>query len=179
MCVKLLGRYDNFPTNIHGIARFTCPTSTRILQKTITRTLRTLNKQTIELKKLTKASPTNCIVNFEFGVADADTFSFLDEEELKKIEKALEKQAFPILDVFCAARYHILEASEKRKSLKFDYNMLRFTFYGKDMELFVYHERGIQRIPAEDLILFLENQINQQLIEKHQEKLTLKHIHAL
>ncbi len=138
-----------------------------------------LSKQTIEMKTLTRASPANCTVSFEFGVADADTFNFLDEEELKRIENTLKQQALPIFDVFCAARYQIPQADGKRKSLKFDYNMIRFSFYRRSMELFVYHERGIQRIPLEDLVLFLKNQINTELADKQQKTLTQKHLHTL
>jgi len=176
---KLLGRYDNFPVNIHGVARFSCPSSTPTLQSAIVQVLHTLNKQTIDMKTLTNASPANCVVNLEFGVAEADTFNFLDEEELKKIESALRQQALPVLDVYCVARYHVAEADGKRKSLKFDYSMLRFAFYRKDIELFVYHERGIQRLPLEDLVLFLKNKIDQELIDKQQSSLTLKHLHTL
>jgi len=131
------------------------------------------------MKALTKASPTNCFVSFEFGVADADTFNFLDEGEIRKLEKTWTQQALPILDFFCAARYHTTEANGKRKSLKFDYNMLRFAFYRKNMELFIYHERGTQRVPLEDHVIFLKNQINKELIDKQQKTLTLKHIHTL
>jgi len=130
------------------------------------------------MKTVTKASPSNCVVNFEFGVADADTFNFLDEEELRKLEDTLKQQALPILDVYCATRCHIIEATGKRKSLKFDYNMLRFSFHRKKMELFIYHERGIQRVPLEDLVFFLKNQINRELVEKQQKILALKHIHT-
>jgi len=179
VCYKLLGRYDNFPVNIQGVARFTYPSSTQSVQGAIVQTLHKLNKQAIDMKTLTKASPANCVLNFEFGVADADTFNYLDEEELKKIENILKQQAFPILDVYCVARYHVTEADGKRKSLKFDYTMLRFAFYRKNMELFVYHERGIQRLPLEDLVLFLKNKIDEELIYKQQKSLTLKHLHAL
>jgi len=176
---KLLGRYENFPTNIHGVARFTYPASTQTLQTAIVQVLHRLVKQTIDMKALTKASPLNCTVNFEFGVADADTFNFLDDEELKKLENALKEQALQILDILCVARYHVNEASGKLKSLKFDYNMLRFTFYRKNVELFVYHERGIQRIPLEDLALFLRDQFNRELADRQQATLTLNHIHTL
>jgi len=176
---KLLGRYDDFPTNIHGVARFTYPSSTQTLTIVIAQVLHQLNKQTIDMKTVTKASPSNCVVNFEFGIADAETFNFLDEEEHKKLEKALRKEALPILDIFCAARYHVTEADGKRKSLKFDYNMLRFAFYRKNMELFVYHERGIQHIPLEDLVLFLKYQIDKELTGKQQKTLILKYIHTL
>jgi len=141
--------------------------------------LHELNKQTINMKTITKASPTNCVVNFEFGVADADTFNFLDAEELKKLGNILKQQAFQVLDFFCASRYHVTEQDGKRKSLKFDYNMLRFAFFRKNVELFICHERGTQRIPLEDLVLFLKNQINKELTEKQQKTLALEHIHTL
>jgi len=131
------------------------------------------------METLTKASPTNCVVHFEFGVADADTFNFLDDEELDKLRRILKEQTPQILDIYCAARYHTIETYGKRKPLKFDYNMLRFAFHRKNMELFIYHERGIQRIPLEDLVIFLQNQINKQLADKQLTTLTLKHIHVL
>jgi len=175
---SLLGRYDNFPASIHGTARFTYQISTQQLQQAMLHAFYQLNQQKNDLKSVTRASPANCSVGFEFGVADADTFNFLDEEELKKIEDALKQQALRILDVFCAARY-IIETAGKSKSLKFDYNMLRFAYQRKNMELFIYHERGIQRIPLEDLAIFLKNQINQELADRKQKTLTLKHLHTL
>ncbi len=131
------------------------------------------------MKTLTKASPANCTVNFEFGIADADAFNFLDEEELKKLEHAVRQQPLQVLDAYCAARYQITDASGKRKSLKFDYNMLRFAFYKRQVQLFVFHERGINRVPLEDLVLFLANQIDQRLVEQQGRRLTLKRIHML
>jgi len=172
----LLGRYDDFPATIQRFARFTYESPTPTLQTVIVKTLHQLNKQTVDMKTFTPASPPNCFVNFEFGVADTDTFNFLDEEELQKIENTLNQQALPILDIFCATRYHIRDQTEKRKTLKADYNMLRFTFYQKNMELFIHNERGTQRIPLKDLILFLKSQIDQELAERRLETLTLKRI---
>jgi len=175
----MLGRYDNFPTQIHGIARFTYPSSIQTLQHTVAQVFHELNEQTIDMKTLTKAAPANCTVNFEFGVADADTFNFLDEEELKKLEKAVSQQHFRVFDVYCATRYHVRDASGKTKSLRFDYNILRFAFYKRQVQLFICHERGINRVPLEDLVLFLESQINKRLEEKQQRALSLKRIHML
>ncbi len=176
---SLLGRYDNFPTQIHGLARFTHASSLKTLQLTMVQVFHGLNTRTLDMKTLTKASPANCTVNFEFGIADADAFNFLDEEELKKLEHAVRQQPLQVLDAYCAARYQITDASGKRKSLKFDYNMLRFAFYKRQVQLFVFHERGINRVPLEDLVLFLANQIDQRLVEQQGRRLTLKRIHML
>lgn len=176
---RLLGRYDNFPLHIHGLARFTHASSLKTLQLTMAHVFYKLNGQTLDMRTLTKASPANCTVNFEFGVADADTFNFLDEEELKKLEHAVRHQSLQVLDAYCATRYQITDDSGKRKSLKFDYNMLRFAFYKRQIQLFVFHERGINRVPLEDLVLFLANLINQRLVEEQGRRLTLKRIHML
>jgi len=129
------------------------------------------------MQTVTNTSPANCTVNFEFGVADSDTFNYLDDEELKKIQKTLkQQQALPVLDVYCVARYHLTEADGRRRPLKFDYGMLRFAFGKRTMELFIYHERGTQRIPLEDLAHFIRKQANEQLTERKQQTLALKKV---
>jgi len=173
---KMLGRYQDFPTNIEGFARYTYPASTQTLQMAITQSLYTLNKQTIGIETITETGPTNCTVNFEFGVADADTFNFLDTEELKIIQKTLKQQALLVLDVYFVVRYQTSQPDGKHRPLKFDYGMLRFAFGRENMELFVYHERGTQRIPLDNLAAFLKDQINQQLVKKQKKTLTLKSV---
>ena len=124
---------------------------------------------------MTKASPPNCQVNFELGIAEEDTFNFIDKEELDRLEKSLEEgETLRILDFFCATRYHTITQNGKTKPLKFDYALLRFTFQRRTMELFVAHERGTQRIPLEDLVTFLINRINREL-----KTLTVKHMRTL
>lgn len=175
----MLGRYQNFPQTIHGVARFTYSASIRQLQQTIFYTLYQLNNETCSLHDITTPSPFKCEVSFEFGVAEESTFNFLDKEELQRLQKSVEEKSLPILDVYCAVRYHKVNESGKRTSLKFDYHMLRFAFYRRIIELFVSHERGTQRIPLEDLVTFLKNRINKELEQKQQKPLTLKHLRAL
>jgi len=129
---------------------------------------------------LTRASPPNCQVNFELGVAEEDTFNFLDREELDRLERSLkEGETLRILDFFCATRYHTTTQNGKTKPLKFDYALLRFTFQKRTMELFVVHERGTQRIPLEDLVTSLTNRVNRELIQRGFKTLTLKRMRTL
>jgi hypothetical protein len=172
----LLGRYDSFPENVPLLAQFAYQSSTQTIQTSIARVLHTLNKESINMENMSKASPHNCFVNFEFGIGEGDAFNFLDEEELTKLEHTLKEQPLAVLDVFCIARYDIKEATGKNKSLKFDYYMLRFSFGSETMELFIHHERGIQRIPRKDLILFLKDKIDKGLVDNRGEPLTLKYI---
>jgi hypothetical protein len=172
----MLGRYAYFPTNIEGAARFFHKTPIPALQCATLEALYLLNQRTIDLKKLTSASPPNCSVGFEFGIADGDAFIFLDKEELKKTEDVILQSVLKVLDFYLAIRYHTESADEKRKPLKFDYKIIRFTFFATDMELIAYHERGNQRIPLEDLARFIGDQINEELVKLQNAPLTLRKV---
>lgn len=179
---KLLGYYSNFPTRIHGIVRYTYQTPTKQLQETILHALHQLNKETHDLSTLTRSSPANCTLNLEFGIAEQNAFNFLDKEELDRFQRSIEKESTEAprtLDFFCAARYHTTTQNRKRRPLKFDYTLLRFTFYRRTMELFISHERGAQRIPLEDLVTFLTNRINKELTQRQKKTLTLSYLRTL
>jgi len=118
-------------------------------------------------------------VSFELGIAEESAFNFLDKEELQRVCRHVEGRALSTIDVFCAIRYHTINESGKRTPLKFDYHLLRFTFYKKNIELLVSHERGTQRIPLEDLVTFLTNNVNEELATRRQRQLTLKHLRTL
>ena len=106
-------------------------------------------------------------------------FTFLDKEELNRAEKSLEKGAVDILDFFCALRYHTTIANGETRPLRFDYILLRLAFQRKTLELFLVHERGIQRIPLEDLANFLVNRVNNELAERKIKSLTVKQMRML
>jgi hypothetical protein len=142
--------------------------------------LHQLNHEGYDLKTLTEASPPNCQVNFELGVAEGDAFNFLEKEELDKLQRSLEEGEKPhILDFFCASLYHITTSNGRTKPLKFDYTLLRFAFQRGAMDLFVVHERGTQRIPLEDLVTFLISRINRELAQRGLKTLTVRHVRTL
>ncbi len=172
----MLGQYDEFPEGAARFAQFAHSGSVQALQTAIARALRILNQQTINLAILTAASPPNCFVNFEFGIADSDAFCFIDQRELYRLEKALKTQPMAILDVFCGARYHIKKDTGERKSLQFDYSVLRFAFEGEAVDLFLHFIRGNQRIPRKDFILYLKTQIDKELIERKRDPMKLKYL---
>jgi hypothetical protein len=177
---RLIGYYTNFPAKVHGVATLVFQTGTSQLQRIISETLSKLNNETHDLGFLTKASPPNCQVNFELGIAEEDTFTFLDKGELARIIEALEKEeTLGVLDFLCAARYKQIMQDGKAKSLKFDYVLLRFAFRRRTMELFLSHQRGIQRLPLGDLTTFLINRINKELAQNKMKPLTLKHMRTL
>jgi len=175
----MLGRYENFPDVIHGMARFTFPFSTRQLQQAILEVAHQLNYEAYNVKDFTQFVASECEVSFEFGVAEDMTFNYLDKGELERFLKQIETKPLQVIDIFSVIRYHVAKAKGKRKPLKFDYNMLRFTFSRKTMELIVFHERGSQRISLEDFVTFFVNKINEKLTKETQKALVLKHLHML
>ena len=175
---RLLGRYENFPEVIHGVARFTCTSSKSKVQQAIFRALHRLNEQVFSLEEMATFSRSECEVSFELGIADGIEFNYLDEEELNRLRKSILKKALPTLDIFCVVRYHI-KKNRKRVPLKFDYHMLRFIFYNKnDLELRMSHQRGIRRVSVEDLITFITKRINEDLSQNRLRPLHLKNLQA-
>ncbi len=172
----MLGRYEEFPTHAFRSAQFVYLDSFHRLQIAMAQAMHRLNQRTIDLATITAASPPSCYVNFEFGIADTDAFQYLDQKQLSTVEKALKAQSLPILDVFCAATYHIKKEKGGDKPLQFDYSVIRFTFENQDVELFLHYIRGIQRIPRKDFIVFLKAQIDKELAEKQHKTLTLKNL---
>lgn len=175
----MLGRYENFPQVIHSRARFTFPFSTQQLQQTILEATHQLNHEMYHLNDFSPFLRSNCQISFEFGTAEDMTFNYLDDEELERFQTQIKTKPLRIIDILCVIRYHTVRAKGKPTPLRFDYNMLRFTFSRKTMELFVSHERGNRRISLEDFITFLVNKINEKLEKEAQKALVLKYLRTL
>ncbi len=175
----MLGRYENFPQVVHGIARFTFPSSTQQLQQAILEVAHRLNHGVYSVKDFTPFLTSNCQVSFEFGIAEDTAFNYIDKEELERFQKQIETKPLRVIDIFSVIRYHTVTAKGKRAPLKFDYNILRFTFSRKTMQLLVSHERGNHRISLEDFITFLTNKINEKLKKEAQKALVLKYLRTL
>jgi hypothetical protein len=159
----LLGRYENFPENIHGIALFQYQDSAKSLQQTILCTFHRLNSEIFDLGAVTPYLKQKCDVGFEFGVADGFDFNFLDQNELDQCLKSVDETEVEALDFFFSVRYHLIRDDGKRVPLRFDYHVLRFVFQEGGLELRIRHERGTQHVPLDDLTDFLVKQINVEL----------------
>jgi hypothetical protein len=159
----LLGRYENFPENVHGVALFEYQDSAKDVQKAILCTFSRLNQETFDLGAVTPYLKQNCEVGFEFGVADGAGFNFLDQKELDRCLKSVDEAEVETLDFFFTVRYHSVRDGGKRVPLRFDYCVLRFSFQEGGLELRIRHERGTQRLPLDDLTDFLVKQINVEL----------------
>jgi len=161
----MLGYYENFPINIHKITSFSTSTSKKRLQQALIQVLYKINSATFTLEDVAHPSIPHCKVIFEFGIAEANSFNYLDSEEKSRVIKNIRKKPFQIMDFLCAMRYYKMQ-NEKKTPLRFDYYMLRFTFNKKLAEIQVFHERGPRHITPEDAVNFVANKINEAFSKK-------------
>jgi hypothetical protein len=156
----MIGVYENFPENIHRLDNLTSALANKRLQQKLIQTFHELNRKPFRFEEISHPIMNDCTVIFEMGIAEANSFSFIDEEETAKIATALKRETLKLMDFFCAIRYY-KNYSTKRTPLKFDYYLLRFVFAAEnDVELRIFHERGPRYITPEDLMVFVLNKVN-------------------
>jgi hypothetical protein len=155
----MLGFYENFPVNIHRIETFTTPLSSKRLQRKLIQVLHDVNRRKFSFEEVSCPTVPKCTIIFEAGLADAGSFNYIDEEETKKVLRALRKTPFQTMDVFCAVRYY--KGAEEKKPLRFDYYMMRIAFGKNAVEIRVFHERGPRYVSPEDLVVLFVNKVNE------------------
>jgi hypothetical protein len=119
-----------------------------------------VNCRTFTFEDVGNPTIPGCTVIFEVGIADSNSFTFIDEDEMKKVLTILKQEPFGVMDFFCAIRYYKDYASNK-KPLKFDYYIIRFVFSESIVELQVFHERGPRYFSPKDIVVFLMDRINE------------------
>ena len=169
----MLGRYENFPESVHGVALFDYQDSARKVQKAILCALHNLNHERYDLDAVTPYLKQKCEVSFEFGVAEGFDFNFLDQKELDQCLRIVAEKELQTLDFFFAVRYHLIRKGSKRVPLRFDYHVLRFTFQESGLEMRIRHERGTQRVTLDDLTAFIAKRINAELYRRQLTSLIL------
>jgi hypothetical protein len=130
------------------------------IQRRLIQAFYEINRKEFSFEEAAYPTIPECRIIFEFGLADAESFNYIDEEEVKKALNLLAKEHLGTLDFFCAIRYYKGNA-EKKRALKFDYYLIR-TLYSRDIfEIQVYHKKGLRYLSPEDLTLFIFNKINE------------------
>jgi len=158
--LEMLGLYNNFPLNIHRIDTFSTHFSSKRLQQRMLQVLCEVNRGNFSFEDVACPTVPDCTIIFEVGLAEAESFNYIDEEETKKVLSALRKAPLQTMDFFCAVRYY-KGRGEKKKPLKFDYYMMRALFGKSAVEIRVFHERGPRYISPEDLVSFLVTKVNE------------------
>ena len=120
-----LGLYENFPPNIHFVQSFHFNVlPAKQLQQKLIQVLYEVNKKEFSFEEAGNPTIPDCKIIFEFGLADAESFNYIDEEEVKKTLDLLAKQPLDTMDFFCV--HPLLQGQrEKKRALKFDYYLLQ------------------------------------------------------
>ncbi|HLN89788.1 MAG TPA: hypothetical protein VK253_06955 [Candidatus Binatia bacterium] len=154
-----MGFYENFPTNIHRIDRFTSILSSKQLQQKLIQVFFDVNRKEFSFEEVANPTVPEGKVIFEFGLAESEGFNYIDEEELKKTMNLLARERLGSMDFFCSIRYYRC-IDGKKAPLKFDYYMLRAVFSKETFEVQVFHERGPRYISPEELTTFIFIKVN-------------------
>ena len=161
----MLGLYENFPKTVHKTAFFAALISNKRLQQALIQMFQKINNENFNLEEIANPSVPQYTVILEFGIAEANNFNYLDNEEANKVLKVIQKKPFQLMDFFCALRYYKTQ-NEKKTPLRFDYYMMRFTFNKDSMEIQIFHERGPRYISPEDIANFVVNKISETFSKK-------------
>lgn len=177
----MLGRYDNFPPIIHGIARLLHQIPLPTLQQLLIASLHEINgrKEPYEISVADHPGTYQGELSFEVGVAEGVYFNYLDNNELNKLYESLSSRGlFEILDFLIIVGYYYSRGG-KRIALKFDRHILRFLFYENTIELRLFHERGIRRMPLDDLLTYVIKNLNQKIEKNDLPQLKVEHFRTL
>jgi hypothetical protein len=156
----MLGRYENFPENIHVTMSFTTRFTDQKLQRKIMATSREINRKSFSFEEIGIPIMHGCTLFFEVGMAEGKSFNYINDEETKRVLRVLKKQSFRVMDFFVAVRYYKAE-DQKKTPLRFDYYMVRFVFSGNNyVEIQVFHERGPRHIAPADIIDLISREVN-------------------
>jgi hypothetical protein len=124
-----------------------------------------MNEKELSFEEVTNPTIPDCKVIFEFGLADSESFSFIDNEEEEKALDLICKEHLQTIDFFCGIRYY-KGKTEKKTPLKFDYYLLRTLYNKGTVEVHVHHERGPRYVSPQDLTQLIFDKINEKSAKK-------------
>jgi hypothetical protein len=102
-------------------------------------------------------------LGFEVGVADGLYFNYLDADAEILFDAALsKKRSFDTLDFLFVVTYHYVRDG-RLSPLRFDYHHLRFLFRGGGFDVCMYHCKGIQRLPLDEVLSTILAAIREEL----------------
>jgi hypothetical protein len=162
----MLGKYENFPLIIHFLKKFSSTMNIKQLQQELVQTLKELNRKTFHFEEITIPAIPNSEIIFEFGIAEEESFNFLDEPETNRVIDTLKGQTS--LDFFCVVRYY-KNNTKKKIALKFDYYIFKTSFVAKKIEFQIFHKQGPRYITPEELVTMIVNRINNTATKKIRE----------
>ena len=157
-------QYAGFPQTIHGRAILTYDVDSTTLQRTLIRILKEFNKLRLDtsISLADREGYFDGEITFKVGVANEQYFCYLDNYQERSVSEFLTKQGtLPILDFLVVARY--LLKDQERHPIRTDSYLVRFITSEFQMEVYLYHEKGIRRLNPDELITMIAKELNRQL----------------
>ena len=176
-----LGKFTNFPTIIHGIAKVTYNDHPAKVQRTIVQAFHKLNgsNKKCPISVSGRAGTYKGRVGFEVGVAEGIFFNYLNDEMTKKLSKSItSRKLYPILDFLIIVTYHY-NSKGKNIHLNFDYHQLRFIFNIDELEMRLFHSKGIRRMPLDEFLDRILDCINGEMKQQSLTSLAFKELNVL
>jgi hypothetical protein len=150
--LRLIGVSEHPLPMVHAYARVYYEFEAAVFQRLLAEAFINLNRLSFQLP-YEEASCT-----LEVGVADGKDFTFLWEDETKRLRKTLKERKLPRLDFIVYANYR--RGLGRARSLWGDLQRIRIVFPEEyTAEIQVFHLRGTRRLPLDDLLSRIIEQI--------------------
>jgi len=150
-----LGVYSSFPTLIHGDVILTHYVNLSVLQECVVQAIANMNVEKVETA---------------LSVADRSGY-FLGETRFGT------RGGFSTFDYSLTIRYRIKD--DMRHSLHCDKYLVRHLFFEDQMEIQLFHEKGIRRLNPDEVITMLVKRINDELGKRSERQLKTEKIRAV
>ncbi len=159
-----LGRFPGFPTRIHGKSTLSHRVEASLLQKALLKALRQMNQRVVDtlISIADRPGYFEGEMGYEVGIAEGECFNYLDDSEEKRvIDLVAERGPLPSLDTLIIVKYSVKNG--RKHSLRFDWYLARLFFFPGEMEIHLFHEKGIRRVNPDELIAHVVDALNKEL----------------
>jgi hypothetical protein len=175
-----LGIYSSFPAIIHGDAILTYVVSLKVLQECIVQAISKMNMEKVEttLSVADRSGYFPGETRFELRIAEGSSFRTLNPPTMRRIVEYLrDRGEFSAFDHSLTVRYRIKD--DMRHSLHCDKYVVRHLFFEGQMEIQLFHERGIRRLNPDEVIVILVKRINEELGRRNERQLKIEKIRTV
>jgi len=174
-----LGTYLSFPTLIHGHVVLTHDVNVKVLQECVLQAIYKIGMERIETKLSVADRPGYFPgeSRFEVRIAEGQSFRRLDPRIRRIIDYLRAKDGFSTFDYSLTIRYRIKDAM--RHSLHCDKYVVRHIFFEDQMEIQLFHEKGIRRLNPDEVITMLVKRINDELGRRNEHQLKIEKMRAV
>ena len=175
-----LGIYSSFPAIIHGDAILTYDVNVKVLQECIVQAISKIHMEKIEttLSAADRSGYFPGETRFEVRIAEGSSFRILNPRMKRRIIEHLRAQGeFSTFDYSLTIRYRIED--DMRHSLHCDKYVVRLLFFEDQMEIQLFHEKGIRRLNPDEVITMLVKRTNDELEKRDERQLKIEKMRAV